>query len=104
MKKKKAKMSEKRARSKARNEIIKSRSHKMDRYDYVQYLHSEHWKKTKAKAIKRAGCKCEKCGKQGVVLEVHHLRYDNLHQEKETDLLVLCSRCHGEIHRQGGYI
>lgn len=72
---------------------------KMGKWDYVQYLLSEHWKETKTRALKRAGFKCEACGAENTVLEVHHKNYKHLWHESQQDLEVLCSKCHYRLHR-----
>jgi 5-methylcytosine-specific restriction endonuclease McrA len=73
--------------------------HTGKRIDYDKYLESDHWKKTSAKAIKRADYKCQVCGTRKYTLNVHHNNYDNnLYWEKKTDLVVVCNRCHKVIH------
>ena len=44
---------------------------------YRKYLHTEHWKKTRARALSRANYKCEKCDCTKY-LQVHHLNYNHL--------------------------
>lgn len=36
--------------------------HTDNRINYTKYLMSKHWKKTRAKAVKRADYKCQLCG------------------------------------------
>lgn len=61
------------------------------------YLQSEHWRKTRAEAIVRAGGACEICGCRGR-LEVHHESYKRLWKEIPDDLFVLCDVCHRMYH------
>ena len=63
------------------------------KWDYSGYLQSPAWKQRKTEALVKAGYRCEKCGCFGR-LEVNHIRYDNLGNEKPEDLIVLCDRCH----------
>jgi len=51
------------------------------------------------KALEHYGCKCQECGydKYISVLDVHHKDYDRSNNEIEN-LVVLCVRCHIEIH------
>jgi len=48
-------------------------------------------------AIIKAGNKCQLCGFR-YQLDVHHLSYKNLGNEKDEDLLVVCRRCHNDLH------
>jgi 5-methylcytosine-specific restriction endonuclease McrA len=74
------------------------------RINYDKYLQSKHWKKVRAKAIKRADYRCAFCSSR-IDLVVHHNRYysDNhtniLYWEKPTDLVCLCSKCHTIHHK-----
>ena len=64
---------------------------------YDDYLTSDHWRKTRVGAIKRAGNRCQKCGAI-CPLEVHHLVYRR-YREKPEDLIAVCHECHMELHR-----
>lgn len=63
------------------------------------YLQSRHWKKTATRARKNAGNRCERCYRQGVPLDVHHVTYERLWAEKPTDLQALCRPCHKSKHK-----
>lgn len=65
--------------------------------DYGEYLLSKKWKKTRKKALRRAGFKCNGCGSTKH-LEVHHKTYARVGREDPSDLEVLCRTCHGERH------
>ena len=65
--------------------------------NYQEYLQSPTWQHFKRLALERAKYKCEKCGFKDQ-LDVHHLTYANLGKEKESDLRVLCRRCHKDAH------
>ena len=43
------------------------------------------------------GSTCENCGRQAT--DVHHLNYDNLYCERDTDLIALCRDCHAWRHQ-----
>lgn len=65
---------------------------------YLTYLKTEHWKRLKNIVKKRAGYKCEECGLEALVLNVHHAIYRGRGQERTSDLICLCTYCHDEEH------
>lgn len=69
---------------------------------YLEYLQSEHWQKTKERALTYYHYQCTFCG-QKKFLNVHHKRYRDdsgviLFREKLSDLSVLCADCHSKHH------
>lgn len=74
-----------------------------NRPDYDKYMSSGEWAYRRRRAIQRAGGKCEKCPTKNE-LEAHHLTYKNFGDEKDEDLMVLCKRCHNDIHAYQGEI
>lgn len=71
---------------------------------YDIYLDSPHWKALAKLSREQAGYRCERCGKKPSdgVLHVHHLSYENLGYEPPEDLMVLCEKCHKDIHGRHG--
>lgn len=69
----------------------------MNKIEYQKYINSEHWTSIRNRKIIASGNKCENCGFQ-YELEVHHKTYENLGAEKISDLMVLCARCHNDVH------
>ena len=65
---------------------------------YLNYLESEIWLNLKNKIKKRDKNKCTKCN-SNLNLQVHHLTYENLFNEKDEDLITLCSKCHKDFHK-----
>lgn len=63
---------------------------------YKQYLTSKDWKAKRTKKIR--GRKCAICH-SGKGLHVHHLIYRKWTDVKQSDLRVLCWRCHKLVHR-----
>lgn len=63
---------------------------------YTAYINSPQWKRRCARAIARAGDRCQRCGftKYSRRLEVHHLTYARLGHERDEDLIVVCHECH----------
>lgn len=64
---------------------------------YEEYLQSPHWRKTRDRALSRAGWKCNRCPTQRA-LQVHHKTYERLGCELPEDLEVLCATCHEGHH------
>lgn len=68
---------------------------------YVEHLRSPKWKKLRQQTLARANGRCERCTKIPKRLEVHHLTYDRLGDERLTDLLALCNDpCHVEADEE----
>lgn len=63
---------------------------------YQEYLKTDHWRELRKRAIDRWGDRCSNCSVPGV--DVHHLRYGNLFDVTEDDLMPLCRRCHDAVH------
>jgi hypothetical protein len=73
----------------------------MTRYEKRKYMSSKEWKNLR-KIIKIRDKKCVSCGTLKN-LEVHHLTYERLGDEKLSDLVVLCRECHQRQHDHYGY-
>ncbi|HWG88237.1 MAG TPA: hypothetical protein VN679_10690 [Candidatus Acidoferrales bacterium] len=65
--------------------------------NYEKYLHSAKWHNISAAMKKYANFTCQRCKKvfHPGELDVHHLNYDRLGNERPSDLQVLC---HAECH------
>lgn len=61
---------------------------------YNAYIKSIFWKEIKRKYKKY---KCEICG-DFENLELHHISYNRLFCERESDLITLCRTCHQKEH------
>ena len=73
--------------------------------DYDTYILSDEWKARADDAKQRAGWRCQLCNQHAcevqpfiVRLEAHHRTYQRLGNELDSDITVLCSRCHGWHH------
>lgn len=66
--------------------------------DYYTYIKSQEWKDVASAARIRAEYRCQICYETGK-LSVHHRTYIRLGRERDTDLTVLCSRCHKLFHK-----
>jgi 5-methylcytosine-specific restriction endonuclease McrA len=67
---------------------------------YADYLKTDHWQKTRQKALLRAGYKCQVCSAVSE-LHVHHRTYLRRGEERASDVIVLCAECHGIFHANG---
>jgi hypothetical protein len=67
---------------------------------YESYLQTPHWKEKAKQARARAKYQCLKCGKKPDTgeLEVHHLSYSHIWDERPEELLVVCESCHKKFH------
>ena len=70
----------------------------MKKNNYHSYLKSYKWK-YKRKGKLRFQRRCEFCGTTKN-LQIHHKNYNNIFQERNSDLKVLCKRCHKEVHNK----
>ena len=61
------------------------------------YLKSDYWKSLRLKTIAARDFKCEICGSESS-LEIHHISYDHLGNELDSDLMCLCRNCHQIVH------
>lgn len=68
---------------------------------YLDYIKSEEWLNLKLDIIQLRGCRCEKCGKpkEPNKLQLHHITYERLFNERAEDLKLLCPRCHQKEHK-----
>ncbi len=75
--------------------------------EYNRYMKSDAWAAKREERLQLDDNKCVMCGrpnglqKDGVtpILQVHHVRYQNLGHESMDDLVSLCPGCHRKIHR-----
>lgn len=86
------------------NSIVKSDKkieiplQKDKKLNYNDYLRSKEWKLIKEKIILRDKC-CRRCG-NNKELQVHHITYKNIFNERPSDLFTLCRSCHEEEHER----
>lgn len=80
-----------------KNKQIRDESKKADKEKYLIYLSSEEWILKRDERLIIDNHKCIVCG-IAHHLQVHHLNYDNIYNEKMSDLVTLCKMCHMEAH------
>ena len=68
-------------------------------YHHRTVLGSDKWQETKQRLFTERGAKCERC-EEASTLEVHHVNYCRLGDERLSDLKVLCAKCHEWTHLQ----
>lgn len=64
---------------------------------YAEYLQTDHWKRMRAKILRRDEYRCRLCNSQESI-EVHHRSYVRLWCEDQIDLITLCDSCHEKFH------
>jgi len=68
--------------------------------EYNQYLQSADWQQKRSeKLLRKYGTKkrCSICASKEK-LNIHHLNYRNLYDVEQSDLRILCERCHKLTH------
>lgn len=69
---------------------------------YSELLKDPRWKKKRTEILIRDKYTCMHCSATGVVLHVHHEKYEGLSWEVSNRYLkTLCEKCHGLIHKEG---
>lgn len=74
----------------------------MGKEEYHNYLQSSdwYWKKLEARSEKEYKCFLCFSTPPSVILELHHVTYENIYNEPMEDLRWLCSDCHQKVHKQ----
>jgi hypothetical protein len=67
------------------------------REEYEAYLKSDEWADRRTATLKRAEYVCQVC-EHFPATQVHHIHYDRIGGELDSDLLAVCSFCHGLLH------
>lgn len=65
--------------------------------EYADYLQTPEWRRRRDARIHLANRRCQRCDARRE-LQVHHLSYERLGAEWDTDLEVLCRSCHEGHH------
>lgn len=76
-----------------------ARTAELRRMPYKEgYLKTPEWARLRRLVMARADGVCERCERKAGEWNVHHLTYDRLGCELLTDLVLLCRRCHQDVH------
>lgn len=78
----------------------KNKTALLNKMPYDEFLQTKYWKKFAKERLHEAGCKCSKCGRNDITLQVHHLTYERRGHELPSDVIVLCKACHLEAHNR----
>lgn len=68
-----------------------------DHTTFGQYYDSPQWLNTRDRILKRDRYSCQSCIKTAQC--VHHLCYERLGRENDSDLISLCNACHTLVHK-----
>lgn len=79
--------------------ITNCAGYRFDRNAYKDYLRSEKWQEKRKERLLQDGYRCQLCG-TGKNLEVHHVTYERIGNEKISDLVTLCNNCHQFVHKK----
>ena len=73
---------------------------------YKEYLKSAHWLNMRKSKIKwhDGKAKCAVCGKEFSNVQLNHVSYKHLGNERPSDLVVLCSECHEKVHENKDFL
>ncbi len=69
----------------------------MKKAEYRDYLKSGLWEYRRLKMLDKYN-RCCVC-KEKTNLNIHHVRYTSIGNEKAGDLVVLCRKCHYKLHK-----
>lgn len=83
----------------------------MNKLQYQAYLESDHWQEL-SRRIRQERGKCEGCGidnrdsikKYRQNLNVHHKTYARVGKERNSDVELLCWKCHLRHHGAGAFV
>ena len=81
----------------ARASIRDARLKGLGYHSYDDYLSSPAWRRVKARQRKLVIEACGLCGCDGS-LDLHHMTYERVGEERPDDLVWLCRNCHSMVH------
>lgn len=64
---------------------------------YEEYLKTKHWLKVKARYVLKYVKMCSMC-ESTTWIDLHHITYNRIGNERDEDLIWLCRTCHKKIH------
>lgn len=76
--------------------LLQKKLKRMGYSNYTEYLESPHWLKFKRKYYSKKR-DCLVCNTTKA-LNLHHVSYDHLGDERQSDVIPLCRPCHVDVH------
>jgi len=70
---------------------------------YKEYINSEEWERKREEVFEIYGEICFFCGGY-IQIQIHHIHYKNLKNEKKGDLIPLCGLCHNQLHKDPQFL
>lgn len=67
---------------------------------YRLHLASPEWRSQRHRLFHQNGYRCQRCGCRPDLLQLHHKNYRTLGMERDSDLEVLCIKCHVEADKE----
>jgi 5-methylcytosine-specific restriction endonuclease McrA len=68
---------------------------------YLNYMKSKKWRNLRIRVAKRDRFICQRCHRYTPKgFNIHHLSYERLGNERLSDLILLCPKCHKKTHRK----
>lgn len=67
-------------------------------WDYDEYICSREWSRRKEEYFRKKPRECKICG-SGKNIQLHHVNYERLGYEDDSDLVPLCHDCHFLLHQ-----
>ena len=71
------------------------------RPQHKDYLASAIWQRRRQEILDTRGRYCCECGSKYGKLDVHHESYEHVGYELNSELAVLCNKCHQKKHPKG---
>lgn len=68
--------------------------------NYEEYLQTKHWLLLRKEIYVKRNKQCEICHKRLKSYHVHHKYYTRIGFEADSDLMLLCKKCHENIHKE----
>jgi hypothetical protein len=78
---------------------VKTKEYQTFKESYHAYLKTEEWQRKRKICLEYYGHRCAICYNDEKI-DVHHRTYENVFDERPSDLTALCRECHDTFHHQ----
>ena len=82
-------------------EVLYIKQSKQNKQVCRAHINPPEWFATKRRLIAKRGQKCERCNLKTPFLQLYHLTYEHVAQERDWDLMLVCRRCRDSLHEAG---